>query len=166
MSVELPVERGGRHSTNEMGNETYASSGAWKSGRKRNLSAPGAMKPSGSSGASGVPGEPKPLTLGARKPSEVREAARPLGTEGNETLGGQWRVRWQIGNCGDCGACGRRRVLMLSRLAAVARCAMEGRAMARRAMARRAMGARAEACCNSNHARGEATSAETCRVQH
>ena len=26
--------------------------------------------------------------------------------------------------------------------------------------------ARAEACCNSNHARGEATSAETCRVQH
>ena len=70
------------------------------------------------------------------------------------------------GNCGDCGACGRRRVLMLSRLAAVARCAMKGRAMARRAMARRAMGARAEACCNSNHARGEATSAETCRVQH
>ena len=70
-------------------------------------------------------------------------------------------MRWQIGNCGECGECGRRRVLMLSRLAAVAGCAMGGRAMARRAM-----GARAEACCNSNHARGEATSAETCRVQH
>ena len=93
LSVELPVERGGRHSTNEMGNETYASSGAWKSGRKRNLSAPGAMKPSGGNGASGVPGAPKPLTLGAMKPSEVREAARPLGTGGNETLGGQRRVR-------------------------------------------------------------------------
>ena len=94
----------------------------------------------------------------------TRGAANPWGAEPGETKP-TW-VRWQIGNCGDCGECGRRRVLMLSRLAAVARCAMEGRAMARRAMARRAMGARAEACCNSNHARGEATSAETCRVQH
>ena len=80
-------------STNETGNETYASSGARKSGRTRSLSAPGAMKPSGGRGTRCRPGESKPLALGAMKPSEVREEAKPPGTGGHETLGEQWRAR-------------------------------------------------------------------------